>query len=95
MNWDYTGRLQKAQMDIPECPPTWTSGWESEATSGLFGSQQDAGAGNAASGVMRVIWGERGIWKQVRLRGRRDRDSGGDRPWDQLLIAAVSVGIYY
>jgi hypothetical protein len=42
-----------------------------------------------------VISDERGIRKQVRLRSRRDRDSGGDRPWDQLLVAAVSVGIYY
>jgi hypothetical protein len=45
-------------MDISQLPADLTSGWKSEAISGLFGGQQDAGMGNAAFGVMRMNWGD-------------------------------------
>jgi hypothetical protein len=39
-----------------------------------------------------VIWGVRGVREQVRLRGRRDRDGGGDRERVEVHQGGGRVG---
>ena len=43
MNWDYAGKLQKAQMDLVELPATWSSGSRRPRVRRLGGPLRRAG----------------------------------------------------